>query len=642
MARVHEVESFQYGLIDTVEDKAIPEGASSSCNNWLTEGSHIELRRGFALLGQTENSGTVGITGLHVGVKKDGTQIPYRSRGKKVEYYDSTTDDWIEVGTDILGDDAEDEEIRFTNYENLAGAQVWFSSPNAAGLFKILAANPANAVNQYDANKNFKGYIRSKVGRMYLWRRGGTPDDLTSLYGSKIDKDEVSDYTLTSAEVLGSGDGSEKTFTGTLSNVSGFKTAFGVSVTDSTETFNDDGNGLMLGSLGGTGTINYATGAISVTFNTAPTSGSNNVTTDYYTEDATTGGVADFTFSATRVAGEGFVLLQPSGETLQDVLTLADGEYCFHERATYVVTLSIDDADASNFLFRGRLGIPNHRAAAETSDGIYYVDDTDEKDVHFRILEVGRQSGVVEPRTISKPWRIENTRVGVDLSAYRFDRAAAVSWGKYILFACRTKNSTVNDTVFVVNRETRVLDVVDYFVSCFSVYNGTLIAGDSLSDNVYTLFSGFDDDDSNVTNTWEGNLSRLEIDRLKRNRSLEISGLIGPDQQIRVSLAFDNGSFEELDPDKDGTPAIDGDGDYVDSSQSVSIGAQTLGEGEIGGGSAEVSASPYLRRIKVATDKFHRVKIRFEAVGIGFASVSGYRYADIRVKEHKPPSKYRV
>jgi hypothetical protein len=48
-----------------------------------------------------------------------------------------------------------------------------------------------------------------------------------------------------------------------------------VIVTDNTEVFNDDGNGVLTGSLGGIGSVNYTTGAISVTFNTAPVSSQN-------------------------------------------------------------------------------------------------------------------------------------------------------------------------------------------------------------------------------------------------------------------------------------------------------------------------------------------------------------------------------
>src|SRR5439155_17138915 len=86
---------------------------------------------------------------------------------------------------------------------------------------------------------------------------------------------------------------------------------------------------------------------------------------------------------------------------------------------------------------------------------------------------------------------------------YRFDMAAAIQYGDYILFACRHRSSTVNNTVFAYDKKHGSLDLLDYWVSCFAIYNGSLIAGDSLTGNVYTLFSGFDDDDSLIDNYWE-------------------------------------------------------------------------------------------------------------------------------------------
>jgi hypothetical protein len=46
-----------------------------------------------------------------------------------------------------------------------------------------------------------------------------------------------------------------------------------VVVDDTVEVFSDDGVGVLTGNAGGSGTINYTTGAVSVTFNTAPISG---------------------------------------------------------------------------------------------------------------------------------------------------------------------------------------------------------------------------------------------------------------------------------------------------------------------------------------------------------------------------------
>ncbi len=56
-----------------------------------------------------------------------------------------------------------------------------------------------------------------------------------------------------------------------------------LSVTDGAEIFSDDGNGHLTGSGGGSGTVNYKTGVISVTFNANPGVGQA-ITAGYVTE----------------------------------------------------------------------------------------------------------------------------------------------------------------------------------------------------------------------------------------------------------------------------------------------------------------------------------------------------------------------
>lgn len=74
-------------------------------------------------------------------------------------------------------------------------------------------------------------------------------------------------------EVVGVGDGSTATFSGTLAYPGIHSKAYTptaanlLSFTDGTETFSDVGDGTLTGSAGGTGTINYETGAFSITFN---------------------------------------------------------------------------------------------------------------------------------------------------------------------------------------------------------------------------------------------------------------------------------------------------------------------------------------------------------------------------------------
>lgn len=94
--------------------------------------------------------------------------------------------------------------------------------------------------------------------------------------------------TIVYNELLATGDGSTKTFTGTLD----YKPvrANTVHITDGVETFLDDGNGGLVGSAGGTGTINYSTGDYSITFDSAPANGAQILATYRYNYERMAGG----------------------------------------------------------------------------------------------------------------------------------------------------------------------------------------------------------------------------------------------------------------------------------------------------------------------------------------------------------------
>ena len=91
---------------------------------------------------------------------------------------------------------------------------------------------------------------------------------------------EMIPYEEIAAEVLDTGDGTATAMSGTL--VKGPVEPGSVVVTDGVETFADDGLGRLTGDAGGSGTVNYATGAASATFNAAPGNGVS-VTVDYAT-----------------------------------------------------------------------------------------------------------------------------------------------------------------------------------------------------------------------------------------------------------------------------------------------------------------------------------------------------------------------
>lgn len=81
-------------------------------------------------------------------------------------------------------------------------------------------------------------------------------------------------------EVIATGNGATQVYSDTL--VSYPVEPGTLTVTDGTETFTDDGCGRLTGSAGGTGAINYKTGALSLDFNANVGNGTN-ITADYVT-----------------------------------------------------------------------------------------------------------------------------------------------------------------------------------------------------------------------------------------------------------------------------------------------------------------------------------------------------------------------
>lgn len=627
--RIVTLKDFIFGQIDTLEDTSIPRGSASKARNWITSADRIELRRGYGILGNTIAGGG-SIPSLRVVRTSGGTEIILRTRGKKLEYYKTSNETWTEIGSDVLGADADGKEISIEEYHSLAGDQIFVSSPHGP-LIKIMMANLGDYADIYDAAKNYKGRIRIKQNRMFLW---GRLKDKTGIYMSHIDAEN---YTPVADENIGTGDGNEKTFAETLDFKAGAlkATCFGITVTDTVEIFTDNYDGTLTGDKGGTGTINYMTGAISVTFNTAPEN-VQAILAGYSWVDDTVDGIADFTYSDTRVASEGNVFRQDeAGGVLQSVESYGDDEYCLHRMKTWVLTLTVDDTNATNLIYREKVGIPNWRASVATGDGVYFIDDSDEKDPQIRMITIPPLYTKAVPISISKGLKYKKKQVGIDLSDYLFDKTIGYEWGDYILFACRTSDSAKNNSLIVYDKRQKTIDVLDYWVNCFAIYGGTLIAGDPSTPNVYTLFSGFDDDDANIINYWEGNKDDLDFIGLKKVKRIVMKGLITSEQNLRVSASIDNGPFVDI-----GT--VEGNGSYVDSGGGgVSIGRVVIGSKEVGGGGAGVMAYNYEYLIRPNLDKFSTIKIRLEALDLGYVSVSEVNYKDIRIKSYKIPKKYR-
>ncbi len=605
--------------------KELKPGFSPDSLNWITSGKngdHVELRRGQKLLGMTRNEDVGGkVTGIGVGKRYDGGEVPFFSYGRKIKYYDSVLDDNMEVGSDLLPAVASGEDVWFKVYQALGGSFVFLGSPNSS-VYKIPAANPGSAVDQSVNNYRW-GVFHVGQNRAFAGQRNGTVagnNDKTGLYLSYIDKAQLSSFTQVTGEAFGTGDGATTTFNHTLASISAPKTAMYPSVTDGTETFVDDRNGNMVGSLGGTGTVNYATGAVSVTFNTAPAN-SQAITCSYYHETSTTAGILDFTGGAN---GQGKSFRQDDGGgSLMAIFNLNTIEYCFHLLKTWQFTASLDDTESTNLNYRA-VGIPYPRAAEQTPEGIIFADLARPTEPKFRQLQVleGTTNTTVEPKSLSDV---------LDLSPYAFDYCVAFRWGDYKIFCVQEKVSGVanehNSVMFVQNVLSGAWDKLDYYASCLQEYLGTLIAGDPLSNNVFTLFSGFDDDGDVIPNHYTTSDLDLNYDGLKTCRRMVLDGLIQRDQSYKVSLSYDGGAFTEVF-------TVSGSGSYVDTGINTYIGGTTIGSKVLGGGGGAF-AHPYEVDFPINTDKFIRIRVKVEALGVGYVSFNPPTFKDIRDKGRK-------
>lgn len=613
-----------YGVNTAIKDrKTLTAGYSPDSLNWITSKfqDSIELRRGYARLGKTEVTGNGRVTGIGVGTGYDGQQTVWFSYGQKIKYYDVVTDDVIEVGSDILGSDADGEDVFFEQYQGLGGTFVIAGSPNSS-VYKIPVANPGDAVDQ--ATNNYRwGVFHVGQNRVFAGQRNGTVagnNDQTGLYLSYIDKDQLSDFTQVSSEAIDTGDGVTDTFSGTLAAAGAPKTIMYLSITDGTETFKDDRNGNLVGSAGGTGTINYATGAYSVTFNTAPAN-SQAITADYYHETWTSAGILDFTGGAN---GQGKSFRQDNGGgRLMAIFNINTTNYCFHELKTWQFQSSLDDTESTNLEYRN-VGIPYQLAADQTPDGIIFADLSRANDPKFRKMLVlqGTDITTIEPQSISDV---------LDLSPFAFSKCVAFSWGDYEIFCVQEKTLGVanahNSLMFVRNVVSDTWDILNYYASCLTELNGTLVAGDSLSNNIYTLFSGFDEDGDVIENYWTSSDLNLGTENLKTCRRMVIDGLIQQDQDLEIEVSYDGRTFVNVF-------TVNGDADYVDSGIEVTVGSQTIGSNVIGGG-GNATASPFEIDFKLNSDRFVHATVRVKATGVGYVSVNSITFKDIRDKGRK-------
>lgn len=688
-----EIKPYNKGVINEFDSDLIPREASSDSLNWRTRLDGIELSRGKLIVGNEVDSAGA-IQSLAFGYYGRVAQtVQFRKSGTKIQHLDTVTSTWIDIITGLT----EDARYTFAQYTSLAGHFTF--AGGADGLYKIDNSNPGSYLNMYDDEVNHKGYIKIDKGRMFLWGNPNDPTsyymshideaNYTTVTAEVVGTGDGSG--LTFSDTLVAVQGTRTLFgifvvaqTKTATNVSNVtqarepvvtSTAHGLVVGDKVdfasiggmtelndlyadvlevvdannfrinidttgftaytsggtaqrvEIFTDGRNGVLTSNRGGEGTINYISGAIALEFINAPLN-TTDILADYQWEDSNDGGVSDFTYTTPeRAAGEGDLLRQDIGSSPIVNVEIIDGtHFCIHENVIYRVVLSIDDETVDNNVFRQNIGTKSVYGSTSTSIGIVLLNTFNPEKAKLTIIERNIVGDDFTTRELAETF---------DFSRYEWDECSMIPYGERLIISGRTRGANANDRVFDYHIQNKTVDIYGQNVNVFAQDAGLLYMGESISGNVYQLFSGFDDDGLEIDNFWKGSDDSLGLPRnLKKTKWLELEGYITPDIQCAVYLKYDGGSSSLI-----GT--IRGDGTYVDSNDSYMVGSTEVGEAEVGGGGDGITASYFNLKIKTRAPKFRRRTLYLVASGIGYIKIKGTTDADIRIFEERLPNKYR-
>lgn len=375
----------------------------------------------------------------------------------------------------------------------------------------------------------------------------------------------------------------------------------------------------------GTGTINYITGAVSVTFNSAPLTGS--VIAAYQWQDSNNKGVTDFRYSATRLAGEGFVVSQDEGgDPIMNVLIGDDGFYYSIKRnSAYRLAISDDDLSIDNNVYRKELGLSSYRGAFATSKGIVFVNTAVPEKPEMTILRKNYVGDSLEVVVLFPQF---------DFAKYNYEECAIGTYERFVVCACRSENAVENDTILLCDIDTKTVDIIKYNVRTFAPSDGLLYAGSSLTLSTYVVFTGFDDDGFSIENYWIGKGEDFSTQQLKKYRKLRLKGNISVNQNVEVYVSYDDAGFQLV-----GT--IVGMADYVDYGASGATGTSIVGTVTIGGGQG-ADAYPFYMEMKLKkVPKFRKRTIKLVCTGVGYFALESTMDWDIMIFEDRIPGRFR-
>ncbi len=188
----------------------------------------------------------------------------------------------------------------------------------------------------------------------------------------------------------------------------------------------------------------------------------------------------DFTFSASRTAGQGDIVPTDSGGVIRDTITQQDGVYFGKEHAIGVLSYTQDTSDLAQKQFKkGGVGLANKFTKGK--DDVYFMTPQNE------FTSLGRVPGADSNEQV--------VNIGLPikrlLDTYGVDKNAGYEWKDRVLMSVkRTPSSAFNDVTFVWNKRTGNFEGewdVGFFG--FEERDGELYGAEASSANVYRLFT---------------------------------------------------------------------------------------------------------------------------------------------------------
>lgn len=191
----------------------------------------------------------------------------------------------------------------------------------------------------------------------------------------------------------------------------------------------------------------------------------------------------DFTFSATRVAGEGDVIDIPEAvPAITDLNTFEDKLIVGGESHVEQILFTQDENDLPNRtpIISSSLVGPAGRSSKMRDDLLFANKN---KEI-TSLSRVANQD--VRPAARDIGWAIKNTTKNYD-----FTTARTYTFKQYSLIACKeTSSSTSNDVILAYDNNRSVwVGKWNLPASCFTEYDGKLYMGSSASREVYEMFT---------------------------------------------------------------------------------------------------------------------------------------------------------